>query len=69
MKYYTVRLQARNRMGQGQQWEKQLVAVSADDSKSVCTLERRLLYVFVVACVMKTSFVRTLLKTTFGCQC
>ena len=33
MKYYNIRLQARNRMGQGLQWEKQLVAVSANDSE------------------------------------
>jgi len=33
MEYYNIRLQARNRMGQGLQWERQLVAVSANDSK------------------------------------
>ena len=33
MKYYNIRLHARNRMRQGLQWEKQLVAVSANDSK------------------------------------
>ena len=31
--YYNIKLSARNRQGQGQEWEKILVAVSANDSK------------------------------------
>ena len=33
LRYYTVRLLARNRMGPGQNWQLELVAVSAPDSK------------------------------------
>lgn len=36
LRYYTVRLLARNRMGPGQNWQLELVAVSAPDSKFFC---------------------------------
>ena len=38
MTYYNVKLSARNRVGPGRDWEKSLVAVSADDSKCVHSL-------------------------------